>query len=103
MKKSSVRKQKVDQFQIFLLKHAACIQGRSFCRGKTVEEFWATCDRADWMRWLLARVAGKPGNLTYSQYQHHNSRMYDDVVRATPDQLRQCFVVKSIPANTIAS
>lgn len=37
----------------YLQKIYACKDNIQFAEGKTVAEFWATCERGDWMMWLL--------------------------------------------------
>jgi len=39
----------------------ACKEGLEWSRGKSLAEAWATCERADWMLWLLAQKLGTPG------------------------------------------
>ena len=34
---------------------------------KTLKEAWATCERADWMLWLSAKMIGKPGWSTHRE------------------------------------
>ena len=41
--------------------HNACVEGMRWIKGKSLEEFWKTCERADWMLWLCGRMADKPG------------------------------------------
>lgn len=61
--KSKQEESKMDakQFNRLLAELKACEDARKWCKGKTLAEAWATCERADWMLWLLARHIGKPG------------------------------------------
>ena len=39
----------------------ACPEAREWAKGKTLREAWASCQRADWMLWLVGRMEGKKG------------------------------------------
>lgn len=39
----------------------ACREGLDWIAGKSLKEFWATCERADWMLWLCEKLAGEKG------------------------------------------
>ena len=43
-------------FQEWLKEHNACEPGIDWVADKTFEEFYATCDRGDWMCWLFFRT-----------------------------------------------
>jgi hypothetical protein len=34
----------------------ACTEATKWAKGKDLETFWQTCERADWLLWLAARV-----------------------------------------------
>ena len=41
------------QFYNYCKKHQACDEGLKWITGKSLEEFWNTSDRGDWMLWLI--------------------------------------------------
>jgi hypothetical protein len=41
--------------------HHACTEGLAWIKGKSLAEFWQTCDRADWMLWIVGQMAGEKG------------------------------------------
>jgi hypothetical protein len=47
------------RFAALLRKLKACEEARVWAKGKTLAEAWATCERADWMLWLLAKTADR--------------------------------------------
>ena len=47
------------RFANLLVKLEACEDAREWARGKTLAQAWRECVRADWMCWLLVRMAGK--------------------------------------------
>ena len=49
------------EFNALLVKFGACNEAVQWAEGKTLEEAWNTCDRADWMLWLVAKI-----DVTYS-------------------------------------
>ncbi len=46
----------MEKFKQKLIELSACNEGVKFCEGKTVQEFWNTCHRGDWMLWLFKRT-----------------------------------------------
>lgn len=42
--------------QQFLQVNDACLPARGWADGKSFQEIWETCDRADWLIWLLKRL-----------------------------------------------
>ena len=50
-----------EQFTNLCRKHGACRKGLDWIKGKSLAEFWQTCDRADWMLWIVGRMAGEKG------------------------------------------
>lgn len=49
------------QFSDLCRSLGACSEGREWIKGKSLQEFWDTCERADWMLWLLGKQLGKKG------------------------------------------
>ena len=43
-------------FREYLNRLNACPEAVEWAKGKSLFEAWRTCDRADWMLWLVARV-----------------------------------------------
>src|SRR5208282_4245089 len=41
------------QFTRFCKLHGACKEGLEWIKGKSLDEFWRTSTRGDWMDWLL--------------------------------------------------
>src|SRR5208282_3878445 len=41
------------QFTRFCKLHGACKEGLEWIKGKSLDEFWRTSTRGDWMEWLL--------------------------------------------------
>jgi hypothetical protein len=39
----------------------ACPEGMAWIKGKSFAKFWKTCERADWMLWIVGRMAGENG------------------------------------------
>ena len=39
----------------------ACSPARDWAKGKTLEQIWITCERADWLLWLIGKMCGKKG------------------------------------------
>ena len=48
----------------------ACGPARDWVGDKSSTEAWETCERADWMLWLLAMMADKPGWPTAGVVRH---------------------------------
>ena len=48
------------QFQALLSRYAACTEAVDWARGKTLRGAWEQCNRADWLLWLLGKMAGTP-------------------------------------------
>jgi hypothetical protein len=48
-------------FEKLLVNLGACSNGKAWARGKTLKKTWETLERADWMMWLLGKMADKPG------------------------------------------
>jgi len=44
------------QFEKLLEDLKACSEAREWSKGMTLEEAWSTCERADWMCWLLVEL-----------------------------------------------
>lgn len=44
-----------------LVKLGACTEAITWANGKELPEVWATCERADWMLWLVGKMTGKVG------------------------------------------
>ena len=40
----------------FLIRNNACSDGLKFAKNLTLEEFWTTCHRGDWILWLFAKM-----------------------------------------------
>ncbi len=57
----------MNTFKEILIEHGACKEAVDWAEGKTYEEAYSTCERADWMIWLFARNWGKPGFPTKRQ------------------------------------
>jgi hypothetical protein len=49
------------EFDKLLSKLCACREAREWADGKSLAVAWKTCERADWMLWLLAKMADKKG------------------------------------------
>jgi hypothetical protein len=49
------------QFKKLLEDLNACSDARNFAAKKTLRQAWKECRRADWMLWLLKKMAGKTG------------------------------------------
>jgi hypothetical protein len=45
----------------------ACEEAVVWTRGKSLEEAWTNCERADWMLWLCGRMVGREGWPTREQ------------------------------------
>jgi len=45
-------------FKKYLVSLVACDEAVKWAGDKTQAEAWATCERADWMLWLVARIDG---------------------------------------------
>ncbi len=55
------------EFTAFCKSKSACREGLVWIKGKSLAEFWSTCDRADWMLWLCGRMEGTKGWPTRQQ------------------------------------
>jgi hypothetical protein len=49
------------KFYEFCRSKDACEAGLKWIEGKSLAEFWQTCERADWMIWLVWNMAGEEG------------------------------------------
>jgi hypothetical protein len=54
-------------FKKLLSDLGACSDGVEWAKGKTLAKVWATLERADWMLWLIGKMADKPGWPTRKQ------------------------------------
>jgi len=59
----------------FLIRNNACPDGLEFAKNLTLEQFWTTCPRGDWILWLFAKM--------------------------NPDSLRELTLAKGHCANTV--
>ena len=48
------------KFQEWLRQNGACLAGRRAVGRKTYAEFWRTCERADWLKWILDHAGAQP-------------------------------------------
>lgn len=44
------------EFYDFCKSRGACIAGLLWITGKSLDEFWRTCQRGDWMEWYLEKI-----------------------------------------------
>ena len=49
------------QFARLLRSKGACSEARESAKGKDLETVWATCERGDWMLWLLGKMCETKG------------------------------------------
>jgi hypothetical protein len=54
-------------FQTFLKSHNACAPGYNFAAGKSLLTFWESCERPDWMLWVLHHLRNTAGYPNVSQ------------------------------------
>jgi len=57
----------VRRFKALLTKLHACPEAVKWARGKSSDEAYRTCRRADWMLWMLVQQIGQPGWMTHQQ------------------------------------
>lgn len=55
------------KFQDYLKSLNACNNAVAWTNGKGLKKSWATCKRADWMLWGLAKMIDKPGWPTHQE------------------------------------
>jgi hypothetical protein len=41
--------------------HHACVEAVEWTEGKSLEEAWESCERADWMLWICGKMVGAEG------------------------------------------
>ena len=58
---------KTEEFKLLLTSLHACSGAVSWADGKTLKQAWRTCERADWMLWLVGRMKDKQGWPTHQQ------------------------------------
>ena len=56
-----------EDFEDLLTELHACHEAKLWAKGKDLAEIWSTCERGDWMLWLLGNMQDKPGWLTHKQ------------------------------------
>ena len=49
------------QFARLLRSKGACSEAREWAKGKDLQTVWATCERGDWMLWLLGKMCETKG------------------------------------------
>lgn len=49
------------EFKDWVHAHGACKPGADYGAGKSLSEFWATCERPDWMLWVLHHLRNDAG------------------------------------------
>ena len=54
-------------FEILLEELNACKEAKVWAQDKSLKEVWATCERGDWMLWLLKIMLDKPGWINIRQ------------------------------------
>jgi hypothetical protein len=54
-------------FDELLVSLGACEDAREWAKGKSFADVWNTCERSDWLLWLLAKMKDKPGWATHKQ------------------------------------
>jgi hypothetical protein len=54
-------------FDELLVSLGACEDAREWAKGKSFADVWNTCERGDWLLWLLAKMKDKPGWATHKQ------------------------------------
>lgn len=55
------------QFSALLRELGACYNAKKWAENKTSHVVWTTCERADWLLWLVSITIGKPGWPTHQQ------------------------------------
>jgi hypothetical protein len=50
-----------EELRLLLISLGACQQGLDGTVGQSLAEVWATCQRPDWLLWLVHNMAGKSG------------------------------------------
>lgn len=55
------------EFSNLLRSVRACDSAREWAEGKDLATVWATCERGDWLLWLVGRMADNPGWATRKQ------------------------------------
>lgn len=49
------------EFGVLLINKGACKEGADGARGKSLKEFWETCERPDWMLWVVDQMKDTSG------------------------------------------
>src|ERR1017187_9361324 len=60
-------------FAKWLVEENACSSARTWQSGKTLNKTWKTCERGDWLLWLLNRAGYVWPDSLYAEYERQNA------------------------------
>ena len=65
-----------EAFAVWLKKKKACEEVRIWATGKSLAEMWATCERGDWMEWLLDNCGYKWTAQAWAEYERVRAQAF---------------------------
>jgi hypothetical protein len=81
------------EFRKLLVRLEACSEARRWADGRSLQETWDVCDRADWLLWLAGRMADKPGWHTsegdMNSYAYNEDRMMEGIAKYRHEIVRE--------------
>ena len=77
------------KFTKFCKRDGACPKGLAWIKGKSAAEFWDTCERGDWMEWLLNAIGFKWPVPAQAEYDRVTAPALAKYVRVTAAALRK--------------
>jgi hypothetical protein len=82
------------QFKSLLIKLDTCCDAVKWAKGKTLTDAWNECERADWMCWLLVKMANKPGWPNNSIVMHCGVDCAETALHYTNDvRVNECLTI----------
>ena len=67
-------------FGQWLIDHNACAEARTWAQGKDLKTVWATCERGDWMEWLLDACGYKWTATAWAEYQRVKAQTIREII-----------------------
>ena len=76
-------------FAKWLSDEGACEEARVWQKGKSLTATWKSCERGDWLRWLLSRCNYKWRAPLYAEYKRQRAPFYAEYERMEAAKIRE--------------
>jgi hypothetical protein len=76
-------------FAEWLADEGACEEARVWQEGKSLSVTWESCDRGDWLEWLLSACNYKWTAPLYAEYERQRATLYAEYQRQRAPTIRE--------------